>query len=95
MDHHRNLPAHAHSGCQRVGHLWSRLQVVISHLLLLWEIGHFLCSLWVTRKLEWAKGTVGLSVTWCFLHDLQAAGTDCCDGLRGQREVWPATTGGL
>ena len=43
----------------------------------------------------WAKGIRGLSVTWCLFHDLQVAGTDCGGGLRGQKEAWLATTGGL
>ena len=43
----------------------------------------------------WAKGIRGLCVTWCLLHDLQVAGTDCGGHLRGQREAWLATTGGL
>ena len=45
--------------------------------------------------LVWAKGIKGLSVMWCLLHDLQVAGTDCGGRLRGQRETWLATTGGL
>ena len=48
------------------------------------------------EPLVWAKDRVGLSVTWCLLCDLQAvAGTDLSSHLIGQREVWPATTGGL
>ena len=49
----------------------------------------------VWEPLVWAKGIRGLSVTWCLSHDLQAVGTDCGGSLRGQREAWPATTGGL
>ena len=45
--------------------------------------------------LVWAKGIRGLSVMWCLLHNLQVAGTDCGGHLRGQREAWLATTGGL
>ena len=45
--------------------------------------------------LVWAEGNRGLSATWCLLCDLQAAGTDCGGLLLGQREAWPATTGGL
>ena len=47
------------------------------------------------EPLVWAKGSMGLSVTWCLLHDLQAAGTDHGSRHGGQREAWPATTGGL
>ena len=43
----------------------------------------------------WAKGIRGLSATWCLLHDPQVAGTGCGCCLRGQREAWLATTGGL
>ena len=45
--------------------------------------------------LVWAKGIRGLSAMWCLLHDLQVAVTDHSDCLRGQREVWLTTTGGL
>ena len=45
--------------------------------------------------LVWAKGSGGLSEAWCLLHGLQAAGTAHHGCLRGQREAWPATTGGL
>ena len=37
----------------------------------------------------------GLSTVWCLLHDLQMEGTYCSSLLGGQREVWPATTGGM
>ena len=37
--------------------------------------------------LVWAKGSRGLNATWCLLHDLQAAGTDCSSSLRSQREA--------
>ena len=39
--------------------------------------------------LVWAKGIRGLSVM-CIFQDLQVAGTDHGDCLRGQREVWLA-----
>ena len=45
--------------------------------------------------LVWAKGIRGLSAMWCLLHKLQVAGTDCCGHLRGRREAWLDTTGGL
>ena len=45
--------------------------------------------------LVWTKGIRGLSEMWCLLHNLQVAGTDHGGHLRGQREVWLATTGGL
>ena len=45
------------------------------------------------EPLVWAKGRAGLSVTWCLLHDLQAAETDCGGHLRGQREAWLAPLG--
>ena len=45
--------------------------------------------------LVWAKGIRWLSVTWCLFHDLQGGGTDHGSCLRGQREAWLATTGGL
>ena len=43
----------------------------------------------------WAKGIRGLSVMCCLLHILEVAGTDSSGRLRGQREAWLATTGGL
>ena len=43
----------------------------------------------------WAKGIRGLNAMWCLLHNPQVAGTDCSSRLRGRREVWLATTGGL
>ena len=46
-------------------------------------------------SIVWAKGIRGLSVMWCPWHDPQGAGTDCCGHLRGQREAWLVTTGGL
>ena len=33
--------------------------------------------------LVWAKGIRGLSATWCLLHDLQVAGTDCSGPFKG------------
>ena len=48
---------------------------------------------WAT--LMWAKGSGWLSATWCFLCNLQEAGTECGGCLRGQGESWPSTTGGL
>ena len=47
------------------------------------------------EPLVWAKGSVGLNMTWSLLHDLPAAGTDHSCHTGGQREAWPATTGGL
>ena len=44
--------------------------------------------------LAWDKGNRGLSVTWCYLSDLQVAGRDHSGCLGRQREAWPATTGG-
>ena len=43
----------------------------------------------------WAKVIRGLSAMWCLLHNPQMAGTDCNGHLRGQREAWLSTTGGL
>ena len=43
----------------------------------------------------WAKGIRGLSATWCLLHNPQVAMADCGGCLRGQRETWITTTGGL
>ena len=45
--------------------------------------------------LVWAKGSEGLSASQCLLHNLQTAGMDHGGPVRGQREVWPDTTGGL
>ena len=53
------------------------------------------CAMGSRAPLLWAKGSGGLSATWCLLCDLQAAGMDHSGHLRGQREAWPATTGGL
>ena len=39
------------------------------------------------EPLVWAKGSVGLSATWCLLHNLQAGKTDLSGHLRGQKEV--------
>lgn len=43
----------------------------------------------------WAKGIRGLSATWCLLHNPRVAGIDCSGHLRGQKEVWLTTIGGL
>ena len=48
---------------------------------------------WAPRV--WTKGSWGLSAMWCLLHDLQLAGTNRGGYLGGQREAWPAATGGL
>ena len=45
--------------------------------------------------LLWAKGSRGISATWCLLCDPQVAGTNHSSCLGGQREAWPATTRGL
>ena len=45
--------------------------------------------------LVWAKSIRGLSATCCLLRNLQVAGTDHRSHLKGQREAWLATTGGL
>jgi len=45
--------------------------------------------------LVWSKDSMELNVTWCLLRELQVAGMDHGSFLGGQREVWPATTGGL
>ena len=97
-DHHRKLLEceHAHEGSQRAGWLWHRLQGGKKPLSSLGETGRFLCRLRGGQAPRaWAKGIRGPSVTWCLLHDLQVAGTDCSGHLRGQREAWLATTGGL
>ena len=55
-----------------------------------------LCRLGVARHLLGGLRAAGwLSVTWCLLCELQVIETDCGGPLRGQREAWPATTGGL
>ena len=43
----------------------------------------------------WAKGSGGLSATWCLLHDLKVPGMDLGSHLRDQREAWPQNTQGL
>ena len=45
--------------------------------------------------LVWGKGSGGLNVMQCLLHDLQAVGTNHSSHLRNQRKAWPATTRGL
>ena len=65
---------------------------------LAWAMGDCVLLVQATRgqaPLVWAKGIGELSSTWCLLCDLQAAGTNGGSHLRGQREAWPAPTGGL
>ena len=94
-DHHRNLPTQVCTGSHRAGRLWHRLLLARSHLLRLQETTLLVQAAGGQALLLWAGGSMGLSATWCLLCDLQAAGTDCRGLLRGQREAWPATPGGL
>jgi len=78
---HRKLPVHAHVGTPLA-------QALGSKEALAWATGG-----WAPPA--WAKGNGGLSAMWCLLCDLQVAGTNRGSRLGGQREAWPATTGGL
>ena len=62
-----------------------------------WALGEwmFLGRRQVPGTSVWGKGSGGQSVMWCLLRDLQVAGTDRGGLVGGQREAWPATTGGL
>ena len=44
-------------------------------------------ALLVQALLVWAKGSRGLSVTWCLLSNQHAAGTNQSSHLRNQREA--------
>ena len=44
--------------------------------------------------LMWAKGIKGLSAMWCLLHNIQVAGQTAAV-IRGQRDIWLTTIGGL
>ena len=75
-----------------------RVQAMGGEKPLAWAMGDWAILVQATsgwEPLVWANGSGGLNAMWCLLHDLQVAGTDHGGHLRGQREVWPATTGGL
>ena len=94
VDHHRNLTAHvcglSEDGAplmQATGGKKPLVQVIGDWALLVQATGGW-------ALLVWAEDS-GLSAMWCLLHDLLAAGTDRGSCLRGQREAWSATAGGL
>ena len=61
-----------------------------------WAIGDWAHLMQATSgwaPLVWAEGNGWLRMTWCLLHDLQVAGTDCGSHLGGQREAWPDNLG--
>ena len=94
-DHHRKLPWHAFGVseggaalAQAMGGVKPLALATGDQVLLAQDTGG-------QEPLVWAKGSWGLSATWCLLRDLQAAGMDCGGHLGGQREEWLATTGGL
>ena len=95
MDRHRNLPVHA---CRISESRAPLVQALNGEKPFGWARGDQALLVQATggrAPLVWAKGSMEPSVMWCHLLDLQTAGMDHSGHLRGQREVWPATTGGL
>ena len=91
MDQHRSLPTHMWDlrgqGSSGTGYWWQKsLALAVGDGALLVQ------AMGGQEPLVWANCSAGLSVTWCLLHDLQEAKTDCSSHLGGKREAWPATT---
>ena len=91
-DHHRKLPLHARAlrggaplaqamNCEEPLDWAKGDQVLLLHAMGGWGY------------LMQAKGSRGLNVTWCLLHDIEVVGMDQGSHLVGQREVCPDTTG--
>ena len=93
-DHHRNLPVHmrglSERGSSGAGYEWQEATCSGYR-----RPDASLQAMGGWAPLVWVKGSGELSVTWCLLSDLQVAGMACGGHLGSQREVWPATTGGL
>ena len=82
-------------GSQRARQLWHRLWLREASCSFRGDWALLVQVTGGQAPLVWATGIGGLNATLCFLHNLQVAGTDCSGGLRGQREAWLSTTGGL
>ena len=97
MDCHRNLPVHVCEQRLSEGRV-PLVQALGGEKLLAQATGDQVLLVQATggrAPLVWAKGSRALSVKWCLFCDLQEAEKDRSSHLGGQREAWPATTGGL
>ena len=87
---HNSFSLHTHTWT-----LWCRLQVERSLAQATGDRVPLVQAMGGWAPLVWAKGSRGLSTTWCLLHDLQVSGTNHRSHLRNHREAWPANSRGL